>query len=1210
MSNLFNSVLLVLFGLSIFATAGAAELVFSPANPTVVVGQQITLSVSGTSGEITWTPSKGKIQGAGNQVTYIAPVEAGTDVVTVLDEVGNAGTTDNVGTVKIIVISKSLVSLENAVWKVFTNRAPVLALALSKDKKNIWVGTNGGLEKRKASTGELDRIYLNTDGLPDNTVKALLSDDNGGVWIGTYEGGVAHLKADGSWQFFNTDNSRLPSNSVMTIISDEQGGIWIGAVKDYTKGEEGGLAHLKTDGSWQVFNTNNSELPDNDVDALLSDGQGGVWVGTDWGNLAHLKADDSWQIFNKGIDVQVFLSDDQGGVWIGTESSGLAHLKVDDSWQVFNKDNSNLPSNDVNALLSDDQGGIWVGTSGITSEDGLAHFKADGSWQIFNKDNSNLPSNDVNALLSDDQGGIWVGTSGNYENGKSGLAHFKADGSWQVFIEDNSNIPYSSIYALLSDDQGEIWVGSLYGLAHLKADGSWQVFYADGSDLLSILLSAVNTLISDNQGGIWVGTWGGIAHFKADGSWQISNPNNSSNIPAYYVASLLSDAQGGVWIGTGGDGLTHFKADGIWQVFNTDNSELPENTVTAISGGQRGIWVGTKGGLAYLKIDDSWQVFNTNNSDLPDDDIDALLSDGQGGVWIGTNDGLAHLKADDSWQVFNKNNSNLPSNNVNVLLSDKQGGIWVGTYGMFGTDDGGLAHLKADESWQVFKTYNSNLPDNHILTLVSDAQEGIWVGTSGGLAHLTFSQKPTICTHVDEAKCNDIETDKRAAILIHPNGDGSGYSQELAIDFMATYAYHSLNVSGYDNDEIYFLSYKPDLDFNDDAQADFIVDAPVTLAELRDNAANRSHDITVDDIRKAFKWAKNKGKLDQPLIVIFVDHGWPNELLLNPLGTETLTADTFKILLDDYQNSTNNQVVVILEACHSGTFVPTLAAPDRLIISSTDEGFSYSNDGGRTSFLKFYFDNLRRGESFGNSIKQVTDIITKYSEPFKYQRPQLSDNTIAKNLCLNGCWIKHPGKLVLRPEKLPDITNLGQLIDLTVYTNTSDVSVKKVWASMITPEIANQRNEQGYSLQPTPFIPLSLQSTNTRKNDKKWQGSFSKFTTPGNYVVTFKAEDNNGFITDAPPIILTVTGEGLTHARFDATTNIVHIPAVTVGTDIYQADLLVRQFEPSIILDVDMNSLQPADDTTTVGYSNFTASTGEVYIPLLEVPNATAGIDT
>lgn len=126
----------------------------------------------------------------------------------------------------------------------------------------------------------------------------------------------------------------------------------------------------------------------------------------------------------------------------------------------------------------------------------------------------------------------------------------------------------------------------------------------------------------------------------------------------------------------------------------------------------------------------------------------------------------------------------------------------------------------------------------------------------------------------------------------------------LAVDFMAIYAYHSLQARGYDNDEIYFLSYKPDLDFNDDAQADDnIVDAPVTSAEFR-NGTNIPRDITVEDIRKAFEWATEKGKLEQPLLVIFVDHGWPNELILEPSGNETLTDGTFKALLDDYQNST------------------------------------------------------------------------------------------------------------------------------------------------------------------------------------------------------------------------------------------------------------------------------------------------------------------
>jgi len=174
----FNCLLLVLFWVFMLSRAMAAELVFDPATPIVEVGQQLPLSVSGTSGEITWNPTKGQIQGTGNQVTYIAPVQAGLDVVTAFDSEGN------VGVVKITVTPKQLVSLENANWEVFTNRSSIRAILPSDDGKTLWVGTDGGLEQRDASTGELVRVFTNLDGLPGNNITALESDGSGGLWIG------------------------------------------------------------------------------------------------------------------------------------------------------------------------------------------------------------------------------------------------------------------------------------------------------------------------------------------------------------------------------------------------------------------------------------------------------------------------------------------------------------------------------------------------------------------------------------------------------------------------------------------------------------------------------------------------------------------------------------------------------------------------------------------------------------------------------------------------------------------------------------------------------------------------------------------------------------------------------------------------------------------------------------------------------------------
>ncbi|GEM_PF-6883273 len=69
----------------------ATEIMFTPATPVVAVDEQLTLTVSGTYGEVVWTPTHGQIQDSGSQVIYFAPAQEGTDVVMVSDAEGNLG---------------------------------------------------------------------------------------------------------------------------------------------------------------------------------------------------------------------------------------------------------------------------------------------------------------------------------------------------------------------------------------------------------------------------------------------------------------------------------------------------------------------------------------------------------------------------------------------------------------------------------------------------------------------------------------------------------------------------------------------------------------------------------------------------------------------------------------------------------------------------------------------------------------------------------------------------------------------------------------------------------------------------------------------------------------------------------------------------------------------------------------------------------------
>ena len=126
---------------------------------------------------------------------------------------------------------------------------------------------------------------------------------------------------------YNTANSGLPLDYVWALAIDAQGNKWMGAAGNiWQDGRRVWLAAglVKFDGEhWTVYNTANSDLPNNNVYAVALDAQESKWVGT-------------WR----------------GGV-----------AKFDgQTWEVYDTENSALPSNYVWSLAIDAQGNKWIGT--------------------------------------------------------------------------------------------------------------------------------------------------------------------------------------------------------------------------------------------------------------------------------------------------------------------------------------------------------------------------------------------------------------------------------------------------------------------------------------------------------------------------------------------------------------------------------------------------------------------------------------------------------------------------------------------------------------------------------------------------------------------------------------------------------------------------------------------------------------------------------
>ncbi|MCP4689777.1 MAG: hypothetical protein GY859_17120 [Desulfobacterales bacterium] len=584
---------------------------------------------------------------------------------------------------------------DDAVFDFYTAPGDVKQFELSEDGSVLWTVSSNGVEKRDAKTGrEIDLRAV--DG-----VTRVLADGAGGLWIGAR--GLYHLKSDGAWEVFTTDSSELPSNHVNFLFHDGAGGIFVGTDR--------GATHLKSDGSWERCNNFDSSGADT---RFIPDGKGGFWASR--------------------IDVVAILT---------VYASGLIHLNADGSRETYTAESSPLPSDYINSLLDDGAGGAWVGTGR-----GLAHLKSDGAWELFGHGSASTPAVRVTSLFHDGAGGIWARFSG-------GVAHLKADDSLEVFAwPDPAGAAGDASSKFLSDGAGGLWMATHYtaydnatssdpqisgaGLTHLKPDDSMERFTTDNSNLPG---NYIETFLPDGSGGLWLGMSEGVFRFKADGSVE-AHGSHEARLPELYNCRL-GDGAGGLWLGTN-RGLIHLKSDGSRERFTPDNSGLPSLVVRQFSGDDAGgLWMTCNesgvDALAHLKSDGAWELFTTENSALPYSFIDKILNDGSGGLWITVRNflpgdspalgiGVAHLLSDGSWELFPNDapqwpygdNPGFEYDHVRLLARDGSGGMWFWT--------GGLSHLHADGSWEVLDEVSAQYPWQYVKWLLGCSDGGAWFG--------------------------------------------------------------------------------------------------------------------------------------------------------------------------------------------------------------------------------------------------------------------------------------------------------------------------------------------------------------------------------------------------------------------------------------------------------------------------------------------------
>ena len=314
------------------------------------------------------------------------------------------------------------------------------------------------------------------------------------------------------WQIFHTDNSNIPDNYALSIAIDEYNNSWIGT-------KYGGLA--KYDGkNWEVFlpdvpplainptgNYNQFALSGPQVNALYAisiDGNNTKWIGTKIGGLLKFN-EPSWELFNSENSplpydrVWSVELDQNGNKWLGTVGGGLAFFD-NYEWTIFDTQNSALPHNEVWGIKIDKSNVKWIATSA-----GLAKFD-DVFWEIFDTTNSPLPVNTIWSIEVDAENNKWIGTKG------GGLVKYDND-NWIIFNSTDTELPDNNIWTIAIDSTGNKWLGTINGGVVKFDNFRWEIFNTENSVLLNNTIWDIEV---DHNNNVWIGTNYGLAFYQQD----------------------------------------------------------------------------------------------------------------------------------------------------------------------------------------------------------------------------------------------------------------------------------------------------------------------------------------------------------------------------------------------------------------------------------------------------------------------------------------------------------------------------------------------------------------------------------------------------------------------------------------------------------------------------------------------------------------------
>ena len=591
------------------------------------------------------------------------------------------------------------------------------------------------------------------NGLPQNTITAVLQTRQGYIWAGTYNG-IAQFDGLRFTIFDSSHSSGLTNSRVTSLHEDSRGDVWIGHdTGEVSQHSNGIFRNITMAAAW-------SRIPIKD---FAEDERGDLWALNQLGEAVRLQdqrivqpsalmrespfvnprvTTDSQRrayVVRNGV-VMRLTSEGYVPVNFGDPSArpyyaGLAPARDGTIWvagegklRKWNGTNWSAEVADfswfdvsVTTMLELSSGRVVVGTL----QRGLFIFDPTTGWFFLNRTNG-LPQDWVCSLTEDREKNLWVGTSG-------GLALLR-ERKVKMYSppDDWQGRP---VYSITRAGDGTVWAAT-EGAGLYRFDGAnWQ-HYGTEQGLANPFVWSV---FEDSQRQIWAGTWGG-GLFRLEQNRFVAQTNLIA--PADPVVALKEFPAGTIWIGTGA-GLVRMQSNVVERFAHFGGAAAGD--VRVIEAGVKGdIWIGTQGSGLGRWRDGTFKTFQTSDG-LPENFILSLSCEPDGTLWIGTLDlGLCRYK-NGSFRTINTANG-LPANTIYHVEDDQMGHLWFNSsQGLFRVSKRDL-NAVADGQSETFEALAYGKAEG-LATLAGTggftpsgfrtAEGQLWFSTARGIAVVT-----------------------------------------------------------------------------------------------------------------------------------------------------------------------------------------------------------------------------------------------------------------------------------------------------------------------------------------------------------------------------------------------------------------------------------------------------------------------------------------